>query len=148
MEKSFFRLKIFGYKLVFTIPYFFLLSLFLGVATALGKGSMFFYLFYPLVYLGLEVGISGQSLINIWYLNILLFYPTLFVLLEKKKWLKAKQYLDCPYCKQAVSVFYSWGCDKCNNYQAQNQYITASCSYCDKHLKSFFCEHCHKEFKL
>lgn len=148
MKQSFFRIKVYFLKLFYFLPYWLLISLLQLVVVNAFENSMSFYVFYPLVYVGLEAGVNGIRITVVWFVNIFLYYVLGFVLVEKKNLLKAKKYLECPYCEEMIAVYYQWGCDKCKNFQHRDHYVTEGCDTCGKFLNTFCCEHCEREFRL
>ena len=57
----------------------------------------------------------------------------------------SKTYSPCPYCDKSVLVNEDWQCDFCDRYQDEPRFLSQPCIHCGREIKSFFCEHCHKE---
>lgn len=59
-----------------------------------------------------------------------------------------RKYMDCPYCEHSVLIEVNWQCDWCKNSQGKAKRINERCNHCNKYLRTAFCEHCHREFRI
>lgn len=148
MKRSQFRNRVRLYELFYFLPFMLAITIIQFAIFGIFQNSMGFYIFYPFVYIALEINIDTKFINYIWFLNALLFFPLGYVLLKKYNYLREKKFLPCPNCSEMVLIFYHWGCGKCRSYQETEKYVTSKCGNCGSRLDTFVCENCEEEFRL
>jgi hypothetical protein len=93
---------------------------------------------------------ATEAITNIATLAYLLFlsYFLLWIVFFRKIQAPRPTHLPCPHCNADVALISDWTCDKCQQAQGREKYLTERCTRCGKPLARYACEHCRQEFLL
>jgi len=78
----------------------------------------------------------------------ILYFLLGFQILKRYEKRRPLRFLPCPLCDKSVKIYEDWQCDRCNNFQGTEIYISDKCAHCNRNLNTAYCEHCHGEIIL
>lgn len=97
---------------------------------------------YFFVGIGRLIGVGENPLYILWGLNAMVYWIAITYYLTELIPKSTKVFLTCPKCRGSVIVHEDWLCDKCEQAQGKNSYVTDSCKWCHQKRDQIRCDRC------
>lgn len=97
---------------------------------------------YFFVGAGRLIGVGEQPLYLLWGLNALVYWVAISFFIKNLIPKPVKKFLPCDKCKGSVIVFEDWLCDKCEQAQGKDRYVTDGCVWCKQKRSQIRCDRC------